>query len=236
MHQTKTHNRLWKAHLGEKIYDSLFRLIWTLRHNENVKLWIKFLDPFKTCHNHEFPRVIHGWYSGISIYRSRNVRFLVFIVRHLWSQIKFHINNVIYFCIHRSPNLSFIRLYRCKSRSRHSICHMDFLAWFVWEKKLKWAIYVGSVLRTSATRGRLYVCTVYPYLFVLYHLRFPRDLQFRVIHICVFSMIMALRKKCVRTLHDRFKIIHEVEKKVCHLYWKVINHAMYTKQTRRSDS
>jgi hypothetical protein len=81
------------------------------------------------------------------------------------------------------------------------------------KKKLKRAIYVGSVLRTSATRGRLYVCTVYPYLFVLYYLRFPHDLQFRVIHICVFSMIMALRKKHVRTLHDRLtKKIHEVEK------------------------
>jgi protein-S-isoprenylcysteine O-methyltransferase Ste14 len=95
---------------------------------------------------------------------------------------------------------------------------------------------VGSMLRTSTMRGRLYVCTVYPYLFVLYYLRFPRDLQFRVIHICVFSMIMALRKKCVRTLHDRLKIIHEVEKKVCHLYWKVMNHAMYTSQTRRGYS
>jgi hypothetical protein len=51
-------------------------------------------------------------YSGISIYRSRNVRFLVFIVHHLCSRIKFHINNVIYFCIHRSPDLSFFRLYR----------------------------------------------------------------------------------------------------------------------------
>jgi hypothetical protein len=83
-----------------------------------------------------------------------------------------------------------------------------------------------------APRVADYLCTVCPYLFVLY-LRFPRDLQFRVIHICVFSMIMALRKKRVRTLHDRLKIIHEIEKKVCHLYWKVVNHAMYTTQTRR---
>jgi ribosomal protein L32 len=113
---------------------------------------------------------------------------------------------------------------------------MDFLAWFVWEKKLKQAIYVGSMLCTSTTCGRLYVCTVYPYLFVLYYLRFPRDLQFRVIHICIFSMIMALWKKRVRTSHDRLKIIHEVEKKVCHLYWKVMNHAMYTTQTRQGYS
>jgi hypothetical protein len=49
-------------------------------------------------------------------------------------------------------------------------------------------------------------------------------------------MIMDLRKKRVRTLHDRLKIIHEVEKKVCHLYWKVMNHAMYTTQTRQGYS
>jgi hypothetical protein len=52
--------------------------------------------------------IIH---SGISIYRSHNVRFLVFIIHHLCSRIKFHINNVIYFCIHRSPDLSFFRRY-----------------------------------------------------------------------------------------------------------------------------
>jgi hypothetical protein len=36
------------------------------------------------------------------------------IVRHLWSRIKFNINNVIYFCIHYSPNLWFFCLYRLK--------------------------------------------------------------------------------------------------------------------------
>jgi hypothetical protein len=32
------------------------------------------------------------------------------------------------------------------------------------------------------------------------------------------------------------KIIHEVEKKGCHIYWKVMNHAMYTLQTRWGNS
>jgi hypothetical protein len=97
-------------------------------------------------------------YGGISIYRPRNICFLVFTVRHLWSRIKFHINNIIYFHIHRSPNCRFSAFIACKSRSWHSICHMDFLTWFIWEKKLKRAIYVGSVLHTSATCGRLHVC------------------------------------------------------------------------------
>jgi hypothetical protein len=98
------------------------------------------------------------YYNAISIYRPLNVRFPVFTMRHLWSQIKFHINNVIYFRIHRSPNCRFSAFIACKSRSRHSISCMDFLAWFVWEKNLKRAIYVGSVLHTSATCDRLYVC------------------------------------------------------------------------------
>jgi hypothetical protein len=47
------------------------------------------------------------------------------------------------------------------------------------------AIYVGSVLHTSATCVRLCKYTVYPYLFVLFYLCFPRDLQFLVVHTCV---------------------------------------------------
>jgi hypothetical protein len=54
----------------------------------------------------------HLHYGGISIYRSRNVRFLLFIVCYLWSRIKFHINNFIHPWIHRSPDLLFFRLYR----------------------------------------------------------------------------------------------------------------------------
>jgi hypothetical protein len=104
----------------------------------------------KTYCSYVKPMIIpNAIYSGISIYRSRNVRFLVFIVRHLWSRIKFHVNNVTYFCIHRSPTYRFSAFITCKSRSRHSISHMDFLAGFIWEKKLKRAIYVGSVLRTQ---------------------------------------------------------------------------------------
>jgi hypothetical protein len=101
---------------------------------------------------------IRNKYSGISIYQPCNVRYPVFIVRHIWSRIKFHINNVIYFRINRSPDRRFSAFIACKSRSRHSISHMDFLAWFVWETKLKRAVYVVSVLHTSTTRGRLYVC------------------------------------------------------------------------------
>jgi hypothetical protein len=70
-------------------------------------------------------------YSGISIYRPRNVRFPVFTVCHLWSRIKFHINNVIYFRIHQSPNCRFSAFIAYKSRSQHSISHMNFLAQFV---------------------------------------------------------------------------------------------------------
>jgi hypothetical protein len=159
------------------------------------------------------PKRWHLNYSGISIYRSRNVHFLVFTVHHLWFRIKFHINNVIYFCIHRSPTYRFSAFIACKSCSRHSICHMDFLAWFVWEKKLKRVIYVESMLHTSATRGRLYVCiqstrTYLCYIIYASHVTF----SFETSIFALFSTIMALGKKRVRTLHDWLKIIHEVEK------------------------
>ena len=64
-------------------------------------------------------------YSGISIYRSRNDRFSACTVRNFWSRIKFHINNVIYFRIHRFPNYRFSALIVCKSRSRRSISRVD---------------------------------------------------------------------------------------------------------------
>jgi predicted transcriptional regulator len=56
--------------------------------------------------------------------------------------------------------------------------------------------------------------TVYPYLFALHSVRFLRDLQFQVIDtvLAFSSMTMAQQKKHVRTLHDRLKIIQEVEK------------------------
>jgi hypothetical protein len=71
---------------------------------------------------------------------------------------------------------------------------------------------VGSLLHTSATRGRVFMFTVYLYLFVLYYLHFPRDLQFRVVNICIIQYDYGSAKKRLRTLHDRLKIIHEVEK------------------------
>jgi len=64
-------------------------------------------------------------YSGTSIYRSRNYRFPARTVRHVWSRMKFHINNVIYSRIYRSPNYRFTALIVCKSWSRRSISHMD---------------------------------------------------------------------------------------------------------------
>jgi hypothetical protein len=91
---------------------------------------------------------------------------------------------------------------------------MDFLTWFVWEKKLKRAIYVGSVLHTSATCGRLYVCIQSTRIYLCYiifasHVTF----SFESSILALFgSLNMALRKKRVRTLHDRLKIIQEVEK------------------------
>jgi hypothetical protein len=134
-------------------------------------------------------------YSGISIYWPRNVRFPVFTMRHLWSRIKFHVNNVIYICTHRSPNCRFSAFIVCKSRSQHSISHMDFLAWFVWEKNLKRAIYVGSVLHTSATCGRLYVCVQSTRIYLRYiifasHVTF----SFESLILALFcSLTMALR-------------------------------------------
>jgi hypothetical protein len=68
-----------------------------------------------------------GNYSGTSIYRSRNDRFPACTVRNFWSQIKFHINNVIYSRIHRSPNYRFPTLIVRKSRSRRSISRVDHL-------------------------------------------------------------------------------------------------------------
>ena len=51
-------------------------------------------------------------YSGTSIYRSRNIRFPACTVCHFWSRMKFHINNVIYSRIHRSPNYRFYHIDR----------------------------------------------------------------------------------------------------------------------------
>ena len=75
-------------------------------------------------------------YSGIAIYRFDIDRFSACTVRNFWSRIKFHINNGIYFRIHRSPNYRFSALIICKSRSRRGIFRMDRL-----KKKLKQSIY-----------------------------------------------------------------------------------------------
>jgi hypothetical protein len=80
-------------------------------------------------------------------------------------------------------------------------------------KKIEANYYVGAVLHTSAKRGRLYVCIqstrIYScYIIYASHVTF----NFESFIFALFSMIMALRKKRVRTLHNRLKIIHEVEK------------------------
>jgi hypothetical protein len=68
------------------------------------------------------------------------------------------------------PNCRFSAFIACKSRSWHSISHMDFLAWFVWEKNLMRAVYVRSVLHTSATRRRLYVYSLPIFICVTFSL------------------------------------------------------------------
>ena len=72
-------------------------------------------------------------YSGTSIYRSHNDHFPACTVCHFWSRMKFHINDVIYSHIHRSPNYRFTTLIVCKSRSPRSISRMDRL-----KKKKNW--------------------------------------------------------------------------------------------------
>jgi hypothetical protein len=82
------------------------------------------------------------------------------------------------------------------------------------EKKLKRAINVGSVLHTSATCGRLYVCIQSTRIY-LHYIIFASHVTFSFkssIFALFSSLTMALRKKCVRTLHDRLEIIQEVEK------------------------
>ena len=64
-------------------------------------------------------------YSGIAIYRFDIDRFSARTFRNFWFRIKFHINNVIYFRIHRSPNYRFSALIICKSRSRRGIFRME---------------------------------------------------------------------------------------------------------------
>jgi hypothetical protein len=83
----------------------------------------------QACSESKYKRGILS-YTVNSIYQPRNVRFLVFIVRHLCSQIKLHINNVIFAFI-VSANCRFCAFIACKSQSRHSISHVDFLTWFI---------------------------------------------------------------------------------------------------------
>ena len=80
-----------------------------------------------------------------SIYRSHNDCFPACTVRHFWSQMKFHINNVIYSRIHRSLNDRFTALIVCKSRSRRSMDHL--------KKKLKRSNYYLHYLTLDYKSG-----------------------------------------------------------------------------------
>ena len=88
-------------------------------------------------------------YSGTSIYRSHNDRFLACTVHHFWSRMKFHINNVIYSRIHRSPNYRFTALIVCKSWSRRGISRMDRL-----KKKLNRSNYYMRYLSLDYKSGK----------------------------------------------------------------------------------
>jgi hypothetical protein len=74
---------------------------------------------------------------------------------------------------------------------------------------------VGSVLHTSATCGRLYVCIQSTHIYLRYilfvsHVTF--SFKSSILASVFSSLTMAQQKKHVRTLHDRLKIIQEVEK------------------------
>ena len=109
-------------------------------------------------------------YSGTSICRSCNDRFPACTVHHFWSRMKSHINNVIFSCIHRSPNYRFTALIVCKSRSWRGISRMDRL-----KKKLKWSNYLR------------YLSLDYKSGNTLMQSRFTRGFQLRVRVISVIS-------------------------------------------------
>ena len=101
--------RVWsKIHLGISKKDHIFwipstkmGLIWERFHN------LCFVDLHPCIIFFKWSQLgahYFSVYSGTSIYRSRNDRFPACTVRHFWSRMKSHINNVIYSRIHRSPN------------------------------------------------------------------------------------------------------------------------------------
>jgi hypothetical protein len=99
-----------------------------------INVWTRYIANTGHCHNTRLLSFSSG-YSGTSIYHSHNAC----TVRHFWSRMKFHINNVIYSHIHRSPNYRFTAMIICKSWSWRSISRMDRLGgknFF-----LKWSIY-----------------------------------------------------------------------------------------------
>jgi len=89
-------------------------------------------------------------HSRTSIYCSRINRFPASTIRHFWSRIKFHINNVIYSRFHRSPNYRFPAFIICKSTSRHRISRMDRLK-KIEAKYLRYIIFGLPVWQHSKT-------------------------------------------------------------------------------------
>jgi hypothetical protein len=71
---------------------------------------------------------------------------------------------------------------------------------------------VGSVLHTTATSGRLNVCIESTRINLCYIIFASHVTCFDSSIFALFRINMSPRKKSVRTLHDRLKIIHEVEK------------------------
>jgi hypothetical protein len=71
----------------------------------------------------------------------------------------------------------------------------------MWDQCCIPAPHVADYVCIQSTR--IYLC----YIIYASHVTFSFESS-----IFAFSMIMALRKKRVRTSHDRLKIIHEVEK------------------------
>ena len=96
----------------------LYSQCWTACYSSNM-------PHTKKAHKYIYIYIYIYIHSGTSIYRSSNDRFPACTVRHFWSGMKFHINNVIYSRIHCSPNYRFTAVIVCKSRFRRSISRMN---------------------------------------------------------------------------------------------------------------
>jgi hypothetical protein len=88
----------------------------------------------------------------------------------------------------------------------------ELFMWDPWSDLFMWdpwsELFMGIRVDTSVTSGRQCMYRVYAYLSVLNYLRFPRDLLFRVVDICVrYSVSICLReRRAWELLHNRLKI------------------------------